>query len=81
MSNNLYPPLDLPPLDPLRSRRGSLVQTRYFYADSLPGRPATVVRSWTVHTGTWVRCNYGNNLSGKSILKTMPADALALASP
>ena len=79
MANDLYPSLKLPALQADQLRKGLDVQTRYFYADSLPGRRATVVRHWTTHNGTWVRCNYGRNLSGKSLLKTMPADTLALA--
>jgi hypothetical protein len=79
MSHSLYPSLLVPELDYRLLKRGLKVQTRVFYADSLPGREATVVRFWTAHNGTWVRCNYGKNLSGKSLLKTMPANVLALA--
>lgn len=79
MAHSLYPPLKLPPVAPADLKRGVKVRTRYFYADSLPGSVATVVRSWPAPNGHWVRCNYGRNLGGKSLLKTMPADALALA--
>lgn len=58
-----------------------VVQTRYFYADSVPGRQATVVRVRHTPKGAFVRCNYGKNLSGQSLLKWMCADALALVSP
>ena len=81
MSHGLYPPLDLPPVGPSQLRRGLKIQTRYFCADSAPASQATVVRHWTTRNGTWVRCSYGKTLNGKSILKTMPADALALAEP
>lgn len=53
--------------------------TRLFYADSLPGGKAHVVRFWDTPKGVFVRCNYGKNLSGKSLLKTRPANVLALA--
>ncbi len=33
----LYPALDLPALDVARLRRGLAVQTRIFFADSIPG--------------------------------------------
>lgn len=38
-----------------------------------------MVRYWETPKGVWVRCNYGRNLSGKSLLKTMPLDVLCLA--
>lgn len=79
MANTLYPKLEVPELDPALLKRGLKVQTRIFYADSLPGSKATVVRFWTVQSGTWVRCNYGKNKGGHSLLKTMPANVLALA--
>lgn len=72
-----FPPLELPPVAVALLRRGSLVQTRYFYADSLPGNRATVVRVVKTPRGIWVRCNYGKNQSGQSLLKWMPGDALA----
>ena len=75
----LYPDLQLPDLDVTLLRRGLAVKTRIFYADSLPGNKATVVRFWDSPKGVFVRCNYGKNLSGKSLLKTMPANVLALA--
>lgn len=79
MAHDLYPPLDLPALDTTLLKRGLSVQTRHFYADSLPGKKATVVRHWQTHNGVWVRCNYGRNAGGQSLLKTMHASALALA--
>lgn len=69
--------LSLPPVDVALLRRGSPVQTRYFYADSLPGHKATVVRVRNTPKGIWVRCNYGKNQSSQSLLKWMPDDALA----
>ncbi len=79
MAHPDFPALVAPELDPASIRRGVRVQTRVFYADSKPGSIATVVRHWTTYNGTWVRCNYGKNLSGKSLLKTMHSSALALA--
>lgn len=79
MAHSLYPSLPVPELNPTLLKRGLKVQTRVFYADSVPGGQATVVRFWTAYNGTWVRCNYGKNRSGKSLLKTMPANVLALA--
>lgn len=79
MAHDLYPPLKTPELRLEDLKRGVKVKTRIFYADSLPGREAKVVRFWTTHNGTWVRCNYGKNLSGQSLLKTMPSDVLTLA--
>jgi hypothetical protein len=79
MANTLYPALDVPAVDAATLKRGLAVRTRYFYADSVPGNKATVVRFWDTPRGTFVRCNYGKNLSGKSLLKTMPLDALAAA--
>lgn len=77
--NTLYPPLSLPGVDVPTLRRGARVQTRTFFADSVPGSKATVVRvRKDRHGNDWVRCNYGRNLSGQSILKWMCADALAL---
>lgn len=76
---SLYPPLDLPELDTSLLKRGLQVQTRVFYADSLPGNKAKVVRFWDSPKGTFVRLNYGKNLGGQSLLKTMPANVLALA--
>jgi len=78
MANSLYPSLDLPSAPVSALKRGTCVQTRYFYADSLPGAKATVVRHWESKGHHWVRLNYGKNLGGQSILKTMPLDALAL---
>lgn len=72
-----FPALPLPAVDVAELRRGSPVQTRYFFADSVPGNRATVVRVRYTPKGPWVRCNYGKNLSGQSLLKWMPADALA----
>jgi|TARA_A100001518_G_C1222020_1_gene66885 hypothetical protein len=77
--NSLYPPLNCPELDPTALKRGLEVQTRIFYADSLPGRKAKVVRFWETPKGWFVRLNYGKNLSGQSLLKTMPCNVLALA--
>ncbi|HCF3018822.1 TPA: hypothetical protein NIB55_006104 [Pseudomonas aeruginosa] len=77
--NPLYPPLNLPELDPALLKRRLQVQTRTFYADSLPGSKATVVRFWDTPKGVFVRLNYGKNLGGQSLLKTMPANVLALA--
>jgi len=77
--NCLYPPLDLPELDTSLLKRNLKVQTRTFYADSLPGSKAAVVRFWDSPKGVFVRLNYGKNLSGQSLLKTMPANVLALA--
>lgn len=74
-----YPALDVPVLDVSLLRRGLAIQTRVFYADSIPGNKAHVVRFWDTPKGVFVRCNYGKNLSGKSLLKTMPANVLALA--
>lgn len=76
--HDCFPSLDLPELDTSLLKKGLKVQTRIFYADSVPGNKATVVRYWNSPNGVWVRCNYGKNLSGKSILKTMPANVLAL---
>ncbi len=74
-----YPPLDAPTVPASELKRGLTVQTRYFYADSPPGNRAKVVRFWDTPKGIFVRCNYGKNLGGQSLLKTMPIDALALA--
>lgn len=73
-----FPPLNLPAADATLLKRGMAVQTRYFYADSVPGSRATVVRVRNTPKGSWVRCCYGKNLSNQSLLKWMPADALAL---
>jgi hypothetical protein len=78
MASDLYPALSVPALDTTKLKRGLAVQTRVFYADSLPGNKAKVVRFWTAQNGTWVRCNYGKNAGGRSLLKTMPANVLAL---
>ena len=78
-SASLYPPLTLPAADASLLKRGTAVQTRYFFADSVPGSKATVVRVRPSRTGPMVRCNFGKNLSGQSLLKWMCADALALA--
>lgn len=78
--NALHPTLPLPCVDVATLRRGTSVQTRSFFADSVPGSKAAVVRVRRDKYGNgWVRCNYGKNLSGQSILKWMCADALALA--
>ncbi|EPV3031772.1 MULTISPECIES: hypothetical protein [Pseudomonas] len=74
----LYPALDLPALDVARLRRGLAVQTRIFFADSIPGNKAKVIRFWDTPKGVFVRCNYGKNQGGQSLLKTMPANVLAL---
>lgn len=79
MANDLYPSLDLPELDTTILKRGLAVQTRVFFADSIPGRRAKVVRFWAAPNGVWVRCNYGKNAGGQSLLKTMPANVLPLA--
>lgn len=79
MSGSPYPPLDLPAVEEGMLKRGVAVQTRYFYADSVPGNKAIVVRVRNTPKGAFVRCNYGKNLSGQSLLKWMPIDALALA--
>ncbi len=76
--NPSYPPLDLPPLAGGVLRKKLAVQTRYFYGNSVPGNRAVVIRFWESPKGIWVRCNYGKNLSGQSLLKTMPIDALCL---
>lgn len=55
----LYPDLQLPELDVTLLQRGLAVQTRIFYADSLPVNKATVVRFWDTPKGVFVRCNYG----------------------
>lgn len=78
-SQDIYPPLDLPALDSSVLKRGLAVRTRYFYADSAPGQQATVVRFWQTSSGVQVRCNYGKDLGGNSLLKTMPVDALSIA--
>lgn len=78
-SHALYPPLALPAVDAPSLKRGTRVQTRYFFADSVPGSEATVVRVKGSRAGPWVRCNFGKNLSGQSLLKWMCADSLALA--
>jgi len=79
-SASLFPPLNLPVASPVQLKRGTRVVTRYFYADSVPGNQATVVRTWQAPTGEWfVRVNCGKNLSRQSLLKTMCLDALALA--
>ncbi|MDX2309836.1 MULTISPECIES: hypothetical protein [Pseudomonas] len=75
----LYPALDLPALDVACLRRGLAVQTRIFFADSIPGNKARVIRFWDTPKGVFVRCNYGKNQGGQSLLKTMPANVLALA--
>lgn len=75
----LYPALDLPALDVARLRRGLAVQTRIIFADSIPGNKAKVIRFWDTPKGVFVRCNYGKNQGGQSLLKTMPANVLALA--
>lgn len=80
MAHPDFPALAAPELDPAQTKRGTRVCTRIFFADSVPGSAATVVRLWMAHNGTWVlRCNYGKNRSGKSILKTMHSSALTLA--
>ena len=76
---SIYPALDRTSLMPDELVRGLEVQVRYFYADSLPGTKAKVVRYWDTPAGINVRCNFGKNLGGQSLLKTMPIDALALA--
>ncbi len=78
MPHTDYPPLNLPAVHAGVLSKGDKVQTRYFYADSLPGSKATVVRVRNTPKGSFVRCNYGKNQSGQSILKWMYADALAL---
>lgn len=75
--HSTFPPLDLPAVEPSALKRGLPVQTRYFYADSIPGNKAKVVRFWDSPRGIYVRCNFGKNLGGQSILKTMILDALA----
>lgn len=71
-------PLDLPPITEGQIKRGLKVQTRYYYADSLPGNKATVVKYYKVNNRVYVLCNYGVNLSGQHLLQTMPLNALAL---
>jgi len=73
-----YPALNVSAVDASVLTRGANVITRYFYADSIPGNKAKVVRVHNTKNGYWVRCNYGKNLSGQSLLKWMPSDALAL---
>lgn len=80
-SHSIYPPLNSPAVLPETLKRGLQVQTRYFYADSAPGNKATVVRHWSTPAGIQVRCNFGKNLGGNSLLKTMPIDALSLETP
>lgn len=78
-SAELYPPLSLPAVSPEQLNRGARVQTRYFYANSLPGNKSKVIRFWQTSNGGWlVRVNCGNNAGGQSILKTMCISALAL---
>jgi len=77
--NDLYPSLSLPAAPVAALKRGTELQTRYFCADSLPGNRCKVVRVIQTNRGVFVRCNYGKNLGGQSLLKTMPLDALALA--
>jgi hypothetical protein len=79
-SATLYPPLHLPALTLSDLKKSLPIQTRYFYADSVSGRQGKVVRWWTTPKGsTYVRVNYGKNLGGQSLLKTMCLDALALS--
>lgn len=78
-ASSLYPPINSPAVETSQLKRGLAVQTRYFYADSPPGNQAKVVRFWDSPKGVFVRCNYGKNLGGQSLLKTMPLDALCLA--
>lgn len=77
--NSPFPSLNLPELDPALLKKGLEVQTRTFYADSKPGSRAKVVRYWDTPKGPFVRLNYGKNLGGQSLLKTMPCNVLALA--
>ncbi len=79
MSHDCFPPLELPAIDQSLLVRGCQVQTRYFFADSLPGSKSTVVRTRNSPQGVWVRCNFGKNQGGHSLLKWMCADALAQA--
>ena len=59
--NSLYQPLNCPELNPTALKRGLEVQTRIFYADSVPGNKAKVVRFWETPKGWFVRLNYGKN--------------------
>lgn len=80
MSYKQYPPLELPSIDISRIEKGTRVQTRTFYGNSLPGAQAVVVRiKQDKYKNWWVRCNYGKNLSGQSLLKWMPANVLAFS--
>lgn len=74
----IYPPLNAPPLDVDWVKRGTKVMTRYFFANSIPGNKATVVSVKRLKDRAIVRCNYGQNQSGQSLLKWMDADALTL---
>lgn len=82
MSHDLYPSLDLPAITNEQAKqlkRGTAVQTRCFYGNSLPGNKATVLRhSEDQHGNVRLRCNYGKNRSGKSLLKWMPANVLCM---
>ncbi len=83
MSNDLYPSLDLPAItneQAVQLKRGTVVKTRVFYADSVPGSTATVVRHRKDRYGNvFLRCNFGKNLGGHSLLKWMHADAMCLS--
>ena len=76
------PYADLPgavPLDPALLKKNLLVQTRIWWNCSVAGSKAKVVSFKETPKGTVVRCNYGKYGSGKTILKWMPCDALAIA--
>lgn len=81
-SASLYPPLNLPAVQPHQLKRGLEIQTRYFFADSIPGNKGKIVRAWQTAKGHWyVRVNFGKNQGGQSLLKTMVLDAMALLHP
>lgn len=78
--NSIYGDIDAPELDPAALKKDLSVQTRIFWDNSVAGSRARVVSFKTGADGkVRVRCNYGQNQSGKSLLKWMPCFALALA--
>lgn len=78
-SASTYPPLDLPAPKPEQLKRGTKVQTRYFYGNSVPGNKSKVIRTYQSSNGNWyVRVNCGKNLGNQSIIKTIYMNALAL---
>lgn len=60
-------------------KRGQEVETIYQCLSSAAGSRSKVVKTRKDTNGsTWVRCNFGKNQGGQSLLKWMPADALKL---